>query len=173
MSISENSSPQFGEGTSSLDGVCFDSLIPSRSLEKRYFEERLKSLMEWRLQKGPVQFSPCGVPELLKNPIGNKKTMISFRSFKLDKIEVSKPISHKEIEKVSKASSSIKAQKHLPVDPLLLIFQEERLNQKIENGFQRVFTRSATKSDNCPVYDAKGCKAVVLGFKSSRKGEKS
>jgi hypothetical protein len=69
------------DGRSTADAEWSDSFTPSRSLEERDIKKRLESLMEWRIEKGPIEFAPYGFPRDQKKSSISDKTVIKIIGF--------------------------------------------------------------------------------------------
>lgn len=179
-----------------------ENFVPSDSLEKRDLLVRLESLMEWRLQKGPIQFSPYERPQDLGMPNKDDRTVIKVVGFQPKKtvcyktvcselspldcsiqtsssfslitqeaergLEALERICQKELQEAFESPKSIKRHTSAAEDPLMLVFQEERMPPNFKSRFGEFFSKSSTRSENCPVVEAKACTSVIKGFKKSK-----
>jgi len=187
---------------SNIDFGELESFVPSDSLEKRDLLDRLESLMEWRLQKGPIQFSPYGRHQDFGMPNKDDRTVIKVVGFQPKKtvchktvcfelspldcsiktsssfslitqeaergLEALERICQKELQDASQLNKSIKRESSRVVDPLMQVFQEERMPPNFKSRFGEFFSKSSTRSENCPVVEAKTCTSVFKGFKKSK-----
>ena len=191
-----------------------ENFVPSDSLEKRDLLVRLESLMEWRLQKGPIQFSPYERPQDLGMPNKDDRTVIKVVGFQpkktvchktvcselspldcsiqtsssfslitqeakrgleaLERIcqkelqEAFERICQKKLKEAFESPKTIKRDTSAAEDPLMLVFQEERMPPNFKSRFGEFFSKSSTRSENCPVVEAKTCTSVIKGFKKSK-----
>lgn len=201
MSVSSGGSMD-SKSFSNINFGDLEKFVPSDSLEKRDLLVRLESLIEWRLQKGPIQFSPYERPQDLGMPNKDDRTVIKVVGFQPKKtvchktvcsklspldcsiqtsssfslitqeaergLEALERICQKELQEAFESTKSIKRDTSAAVDPLMLVFQEERMPPNFKSRFGEFFSKSSTRSENCPVVAAKTCTSVIKGFKKSK-----